>query len=210
MSDPTEIVRQTNVRLKGALAACAHLRGKNAFLDHALDAGDRVSIPEETRLVGYAKQEKEFLVFLKTIEPHLPTTPSLGPRSQGTLELRTEGGGTWQVLFWYRATPKIVVHKVAWVGVPLGAIKPLRAPKGATKSTGAPATKTIAGTRFVDASGDFVIARVAGSRLVIVRGAAGSAGRKSGKTFDHVWKANAAFEKLAASLRKQGFRRARA
>lgn len=210
MSDATSIVRQTNVKLKGALAACAHLRGKNAFLDHALDAGDRVHVPEETRLVGYAKQEKEFLVFLKTIEPHLPKTPTVGHLSQGTLELRTEGGGSWVVLFRYGNTPKITVQKVAWIGVPLGAIKPIRAPKGTAKTAGgAPATKVIAGTRFVDPSGDFVILRVAGSRLVIVRGAAGSPGKKSEKAFDHVWKATAAFEKLAASLRKKGYRRAR-
>lgn len=209
MSDSTTIVKQSNVVLRRALEACAALRGQNVFLDHALDAGDRVSIPEETKLIGYTKQEQSFLVFLKTIEPHLPRTPKTGPRSQGELLLRTESGHTWQVLFRYRDEPKIVVHRLAWLGVPLGKVRPLRAPR--TTATQRPTTKPAAtpGTRFVDASGDFVVLRAASNRLVVVRGSAGTKGRTHTKTFAHRWQAEAALERLATSLRKQGFRRGR-
>ena len=212
MSDSTAIVSQSNVVLRRALEACAPLRGLNVFLDHALDAGDRVRVPKETKLIGYAKQEHAFLVFLKTLEPHLPRTPKTGPRSQGELLLRTETDQTWQVLFRYRDEPRIVVHRLAWLGVPLGKIRPLRAPKKpAAQGAGAESSKArpVAGTRFVDASGDFVVARVAQNRLVVVRGAAGSKGRTSTKTFAHQWQAKAAFERLVASLRQNGFRRGR-
>lgn len=207
MSDSTTIVKQSNVVLRRALEACAPMRGQNAFLDHALDAGDRVHVPPETKLIGYAKQEQAFLVFLKTLEPHLPKTPKTGPRSQGVLLLRAESGLSWQVFFRYRDQPKIVVHRLAWLGVPLGKVRPLRAPRKAASASSAGAEA--AGTRFVDASGDFAVLRVASNRLVVVRGSAGSRGKASTKTFAHQWQAQAAFDRLAASLRKAGFRRGR-
>jgi hypothetical protein len=211
VSESTRIEKQTNVVLRRALEVCAPLRGKNAFLDHALDAGDRVHLPDETRLIGYAKQEQAFLVFLKTLEPHLPRTPKTGPRSQGELLLRSESGHAWQVIFRYRDAPKIVVHRLAWLGVPLGKVRPLRAPKGAGSGTGASKTKaaTTPGTRLVDPSGDFAVLRVASHRLVVVRGSAGSKGKTSTKTFAHQWQAKAAFDRLAGALRKKGFRRGR-
>lgn len=198
MGDSTRVVKQTNVVLKHALAACAALRGQNAFLDLALDAGDRVHLPPSTKLVGYAKQEQAFLTFLKTLEPHLPKTPKTGPRSHGELLLRTESGQTWQVLFRYRDEPRVVVHRLAWLGVPLWKVRPLRVPKSASPSAGA---------RFVDASGEFVVTRVDGKQLVVVRGAAGSKGTSTTKTFAHPRQAAAALERLEAGLRAKGFRR---
>jgi hypothetical protein len=189
--------------IRRALEACASLRGKNVFLDLALDAGDRVHLPEESKLVGYPKQERAFLVFLKTIEPHLPTSPSSGHRSLGSLVLQSEAGAMWHVSFSYGLRPKITVQRVAWVPVPLGAIRALPTPKSAKKSPSIP------GTRFVEALGDFAVLRVAANRLVVVRGSAGTQGKTSTKTFAHQWQATAAFERLATSLQKKGFRRAR-
>lgn len=204
MSDATTIVKQSNVVLREALRACAALRGQNVFLDHALDASDRVHLPEETKLVGYGAQEKAFLVFLKTLEPHLPRTPATGPRSRGELLLRTESGATWFVLFVYGRMPKITVQRLAWVPVPFGTARALRASKGPVVK--APKRPTAAPTRLVDPSGAFVIAEVSAKRLVVVRGHAGEKGRQSAKSYARPQLASLALQRLIGSLRAKGYR----
>lgn len=196
MGTATAVVSEKNVKLRGALEACAGLRGLNAFLDHALDAG-RIHLPEETKLVGYAAQERAFLVFLKTLEPHLPKSPERGPRSRGELLLRSETNETWLIIFRYGARPQIAVRRLAWLGVPLGKVRPLRAGKGA---------REVKGTRLVDPSGDFVVARVEGNRLIVVRGAAGSRGKEVTQTFAHPKQATAALDRLLSALRRKHFR----
>lgn len=202
MSDATRIVIQRNVRLAAALRACAMLRGQNVFLDHALDSGGAgLRLPARTRLVGYPAQEKAFLVFLKTLEPHLPRTPTVGPGSTGELVLHAESGAKWHVAFRYGKSPEIRVRTLAWLDVPTKAIQPLASAPRAVTASGR------SEILLVDPDGSFVALRVAATTVHMRRGSAGEKGRVSKKVYAHRWQAEAALERAMKTLRARGFRR---
>lgn len=196
------MVGERNVRVAGALKACASLRGRNVFLDHALDAG-RVRLPEGTRLIGYPVQEQAFLVFLATLAPHLPRAPKMGSASYGELTLRSESGATWHVWLQYGDRPEVRVRRLAWIDVPMRGVRPLEV----RPATGARAKAGPKETLYVDPEGSFVALRVAGATLHTRRGHAGEKGRSSKKVYAHRWQADAALERAAKALRKSGYRR---
>ena len=169
MGDSTEIVSQRNVRWGEALRALAGLRGKNVFLDLALDGPPTaLQLSEEIKLIGYPKQERAFFQFLKTLEPLLPKSPATGPASRGEIVLRSEAGASLWVGLWYGPRPKVDVKRLQWSAVALGSVPALKPPAGSKGKAPAPKPGSM---RYAAADGAFVVLRAVRNALETTRGA---------------------------------------
>jgi hypothetical protein len=191
----TKVVSQRNVRLSEALRRAAPLEGANRFLDEALRTG-AVALPSGGRLLGDPAREREFLVFLRTVTPWLPTSPASGPGSVGEVLLRSGTNETWLVAFHYGPRPSVRVRRLAWVDVPLGKSRALKVARG-----GPPGVLYSDGRRSVRL-------RLARTVLTIERHE-GARRRTTTRGYAHQWQAEAALEREAAAARRLGLRRSR-
>ncbi|MCP3057719.1 hypothetical protein LXT21_02895 [Myxococcus sp. K38C18041901] len=205
MGESTTLVGARNVRVSAEFwRKCAPLLGNNVFLDLALVRrtawGDLdLSLPEGTRLIGHAKQENDYLVFLKTLEPFLPRSPTTGLKGWGEAVFESTGGGRWRVLFQYGPKPEVRVRYQVWAVKPVSSIRPLSRAK-ATR-----AARPDEERLFVDAETDFRGVTVVGRELWVRQGSLGEPGRGQRTEFKDAKKARAAADALIAKLRKQGF-----
>lgn len=187
---------------------CAALQGRNVFLDAVLlngpsKAGElQLALPEETKFLGYARPEQEYLAFLRTVEPFLPKTPETGHRSWGEALFESEAQARWHITFHFGTKPQVRVRRAAWVDVSLKAAKPLAAPK---KPAGGGIRGEVLYARADD--GRFQGVRVARGVLHVRKGSLGEKGRTTSKRFAHEWQAKAAADRLMKKLRKEGFTR---
>ncbi|MBN9686501.1 MULTISPECIES: hypothetical protein [unclassified Corallococcus] len=206
MGDSTRLESARNVRVSAEFwKQCAALQGRNAFLDAVLlkgptKAGElQLELPESTRVLGYARQEKEYLAFLRTVEPFLPRTPESGHRSWGEALLESEAQARWHVTFHFGTKPQVRVRRAAWVDVSFKDAKPLVAPKKPAGGKGE--------VLYAHDDGEFRGVRVARNVLNVRKGHLGSPGRTSSKRFAHEWQAKAAADRLMKKLRAEGFTR---
>ncbi|GEN13507.1 hypothetical protein SAMN05443572_1026 [Myxococcus fulvus] len=205
MGESTTLAGARNVRVTAAFwTKCAPLLGNNVFLDLALVRrtawGDLdLSLPEGTRLIGYAKQEKDYLVFLKTLEPFLPRSPSTGLKGWGEAAFESTGGGRWRVVFQYGPKPEIRVRYQVW------AIKPVSSIRALSRAKSTRAARPDEERLFVDAKTDFKGVALVGRELWVREGSLGEPGRGKRTAFKDEKKARAAADALIAKLRKQGF-----
>lgn len=209
MGDSTRLESARNVRVAAEFwKKCAALQGRNAFLDAVLlngptKAGElQLELPESTRLLGYAKQEQEYLAFLRTVEPFLPRTPESGYRSWGEALFESEAQARWHVTFHFGTKPQVRVCRAAWVDVSLKGAKPLVALKKPAGGKGE--------VLFAHADTRFQGLRVVGDVLHVRKGHLGSQGRTSSKRYAYAGLARAAAERLMTKLRAEGFRRRKA
>ncbi|PTL81607.1 hypothetical protein [Vitiosangium sp. GDMCC 1.1324] len=208
MGDATKLVGARNVRVSAEFWKQGEaLRGKNVFLDLVLEKGPGktgelpLELPEETRLLGYARQERDYLAFLRTVEPFLPGTPTTGYRSWGEALFESEAQARWHVTFHFGAKPRVRVRRMVWADVSLAAVKPLVARRTAQGGKGE--------VLYVHADTRFHGVRVARNVLAIRKGRLGEVERTSSKRYAHEWQAKAAAEKLMVKLRAEGFTRRR-
>ncbi|TQF14191.1 hypothetical protein FJV41_20110 [Myxococcus llanfairpwllgwyngyllgogerychwyrndrobwllllantysiliogogogochensis] len=205
MSDSTTLLGARNVRISADFwKKCAPLLGNNVFLDLALVRrtawGDLdLSLPEGTLLIGYVKQEKDYLVFLKTLESFLPKSPTTGLKSWGEAVFESTGGGRWRVLFRYGPKPEIRVRYQVWAVKPVSSIRPLSRAK-ATR-----AARPDEERLFVDTETGFRGVALVGSELWVRAGSLGEPGRGKRTAFKDAKQARAAADALIAKLRKKGF-----
>ncbi|RKH18434.1 hypothetical protein D7V77_34140 [Corallococcus sp. CA041A] len=187
---------------------CAALQGRNVFLDAVLlkgptKAGElQLELPESTRLLGYERSEKEYLAFLRTVEPFLPRTPASGYRSWGEALFESEAQARWHVTFVFGTKPQVRVRRAAWLDVSLKDAKPLAAPKKPAGGKGE--------VLYAHEDGRFQGVRVARHVLNVRKGDLGTKGRTSSKRFAHEWQSKAAADRLMKKLRAEGFTRRKA
>jgi predicted DNA-binding WGR domain protein len=209
MGDSTRLVSARNVRVAAGFWKQAEaLRGKNVFLDMALEHGPgkdgalNLKLSDETRLLGYPRQEKDYLVFLRTVESFLPATPTTGHRSLGEALFESEAQARWHVTFLFGVKPRVRVQRLVWADLGLSTVKPLVAAKVPAGGKG----------EIVYVNGDtaFQGVRVSRNVLAIRKGWLGEKGKTSSKRFAHEWQAQAAADRLMKKLREQGYRRRKA
>ncbi|QSQ14124.1 hypothetical protein [Myxococcus landrumensis] len=205
MSDSTTLTGVRNIRVSEDFwVECAPLLGKNVFLDLALVGRKRsgdisLSLPEGTRLIGYGRQEKDYLVFLRTLESFLPRSPTTGLKAWGEATFESTNGGRWRVLFQYGPKPAIRVRYQVWAIKPSSSIRPLSVKRAKTGPH--PEVERL----FVDAETAFRGVTLAGNELRVREGSLGEMGRTKRTAFKDEKQARVAANTLIAKLGRQGF-----